>query len=36
MGIMFIPVVVVYIAYVWYKINAKPVTITELDNDHAY
>lgn len=32
----FIPVVVVYIAYVWYKINAKPVTITELDNDHAY
>lgn len=32
----FVPVVVVYIAYVWYKMNAKPVTPRELENDHAY
>lgn len=32
----FVPVVVAYIAYVWYKMNAKPVTRQEIDTDHAY
>lgn len=32
----FIPVVVAYIGYVWYKMNAKPITTEEIKNDHAY
>lgn len=32
----FVPVVVVYIGYVWYKMNAKPLTTDEIKNDHAY
>lgn len=32
----FVPVVVLYIAYVWKKMNAKPLTPGELENDHAY
>ena len=30
----FIPVVVAYIAYVWYKMNAKPLTPAELESEH--
>lgn len=30
----FIPVVVAYIAYVWYKMNAKPLTPGELESEH--
>ncbi|MDE6801922.1 MAG: cytochrome d ubiquinol oxidase subunit II, partial [Muribaculaceae bacterium] len=32
----FVPVVVVYIGYVWYKMNARPLTTDEVDNDHSY
>ena len=32
----FVPVVVVYIAYVWYRMNDRPVTPGEIENDHAY
>lgn len=32
----FIPVVVCYIGYVWYKMNATPITPSEVENDHAY
>ncbi len=32
----FIPVVVAYIGYVWYKMNATPITPQEIENDHAY
>jgi len=32
----FVPVVVLYIAYVWYKMNAKPVTSRELETEHGY
>lgn len=32
----FVPVVVLYIAYVWRKMNAKPLTPDEIRNDHSY
>lgn len=30
----FVPVVVLYIGYVWYKMNAKPLTTHELEQEH--
>ncbi len=32
----FVPVVVIYIAYVWYKMNATPLTAKELEQEHGY
>ncbi|MDE5608579.1 MAG: cytochrome d ubiquinol oxidase subunit II [Muribaculaceae bacterium] len=32
----FVPVVVAYIGYVWYKMNARPLTTEEVENDHSY
>lgn len=32
----FVPVVVLYIAYVWKKMNAKPITPGEIEDDHSY
>ncbi len=31
---LLVPFVVAYIAYVWYKMNARPLTPAEMDSDH--